>query len=169
MKTMKNAEKGFTLIEVMVSSLIVLTVAAVSMQLLLTPKDKVLELEMRSEVSRYLNNKLEALKEMPSFPTTGNASADETHYCSPSGSCNAAICGDVCNQYNSKCNGYADDGNLLADMIARNKAMCFVHVKMNIDCAGEDNDQATQVCIKAEWPKKGSGFYEEALTAFLVK
>ncbi len=174
MKKVKNSEKGFTLLEVMVSALIVLTMAAVSMQLLLAPKQKVLELEMRAEISRYLNNKIQEVKEMPSFPTSGTGAADITNYCSPAGSCNANICGsDFCNtQYAAKCAtnpAATDDNGRLAAIVSQIPSVCFVHVKMNIDCGAQDNDQATQVCLKAEWPKKGNMFHEEALTAYLVK
>ncbi len=166
----KNSEKGFTLLEVMVSALVVLTAAAISMQLLLAPKEKVVELEMRAEVSRYLNTRIQEVKDMSSFPTTG---IDEQHYCNPgtgTGSCNANICGNICNAYSSKCGSALTDDARLRDMISRIPSMCFVHVEMNFDC-GEpvDSSEATQVCIKAEWPKKGSEYYEEALTAFLVK
>lgn len=152
--------------EVVVSGCIFVAVAVATYQVLPYPKQRVLELEQRADIVRYMDKKLVDYKDAITLNAT------RITYCSDTGLCNRDVCGvEYCTNYS--CPSPGDPG--LNEIVSNHKTMCDIQVTVDASatCAPENNDStdAKQVCLIAKWPKKqrvGAKNYE-TLTAFVFK
>ena len=166
-----TGENGFSLIEVLMSTLILLAVFTATYQILPYPKQRVIELEQKAEVVRYLDQKITEYKNKTALEAVSKV------YCN--NACDVSVCGTaICSAYTTALCGssFIQDSQLDA-IIAQHKTMCFVRVSIDPNC---DIDatlpaNAKQVCAVAKWPKPQKTTtptitYEyEALTAFIYK
>ena len=171
-KKMK-CEKGFTLMEVLVSGVILAAVAIATYEVLPLPRQRMLELQWRLDVVDYLKKKVDEYKSA-SFLNPGR-----TEYCSTANLCDPNVCGHACDAYtcpspNPSLHSVHDSN--LDEIIRNHKTMCYVRVILDATnkCApGNDNSpDAKQICLFAESPKKQSGAggkNYETFTAFVFK
>ena len=162
------SENGFSLIEILVSCMILLAVFTATYQIMPYPKQRVVELEEKAELVHYLDQKLTAYK-------SGSSLASGTTYCNES--CVSGCDTSFCDDFNTECgatSGAVIDP-ILTNMVNRHKSMCFVKVEVDPTCDPNliNTADAKQVCAIAKWPKNKVGMehkYDyEALTTFVFK
>ncbi len=166
-KTLKS-ERGMTLLEVMASAAILLITASVMHQMLIIPKETIDELEQKADVVDLLKSEIQKVRDSSSFPD------QVTDSCSLPSACDVSACGAaVCSGMISSGRCQNPDPNptfaqVLTSVVTKHPKMCYLHVEIDPTC-GTASDRAIQVCARAEWPKKGNEFYEQAFTSFYAK
>lgn len=176
---LKNQKKsisrsGFTLLEVMASTLILLIVAAITAQLLASPQKKVRDLANRVEVVSYMGDLFDTLRDLsktPSLPTAPQVMCSDSaagvnrcaDHCDPS----------VCSNFATDCNGSSVNLNnaQLNDLVIRNPNLCYVKVLIDPTCGGSSvpGPKEAQICAYATWPGKEGGKYIEGSTAYFFR
>lgn len=143
----KKSLTGFTLLEVLAASVIILVVAAVTSQLLSYPKAKLITLEQKVMMIEHLDEELKNFSSTVPYPVAA------TIACSHPNSCNANICGSVCSDIfgaGNLCDGVLTNDNLTA-IVDAYPSMCYARAVVDPTCDPIGNENATQVCASAEW------------------
>lgn len=154
--------KGFSLIEVLAASFILLIVAGMVVQLSSYPKRKIIAYEKRMAVGDELNRYLTQFAETVPFSMVRQTS------CSNQNSCDATICtAAVCDGMfvGGVCDGAPVDP-LLDAIVQAYPTACYVSVLTDPTYDQDADSRATLVAVLAEW-RGEQGVQHEALTTYV--
>ena len=175
-KNKLSSKKGFSLLEILAASVILLVVAGIVSQLLQTPNKKIEDLEQRAVVMNYLDAKFTEITETNPYPTTVQ------RFCSDQSACNNSVCGTSGTNYctaafsaNGDCDGAVfPSPNKLSEILQAHPTMCYVQVTVDPTCdpnfSSPGITNAKQICARAKWLKGASGEVQnEFLTTFVYR
>ncbi|PIQ85504.1 MAG: hypothetical protein COV74_08415 [Candidatus Omnitrophica bacterium CG11_big_fil_rev_8_21_14_0_20_45_26] len=172
LKCFSNHKSGFSLIEVLAASVILLLVAGAVSQLSAYPKSKVIDLEKRLAVIGKLDDALAAFSQNPPFALGTQTS------CSASGACDATVCThdntNACEAFTQGgiCANAIENSDLTAIVQAYPTA-CYVAIILdptiddNVNSPDQPSFRNTQVGALAEWMSSQNQKTHEALTTYV--
>jgi hypothetical protein len=168
-----KSEKGFSLVEVLASSIVILTVAAFVPQLLQNTQKEINVISEQLAVTDYVNNRFAVIQE-----DTALFSLAAQKFCS---SCNtrpdcAAQCSGTGSAFDLQCQSQSAANAPELDSLINNFPVCFVTITFDPTCddatqdlAGEDKTRSTQMCTHATIYDSEGKTHENAQTAYFVR
>jgi len=161
-----NSEKGFSLLEILMSATILLIGTTITSQLVSQARHSIDDLETRAAMVDYLDAKFSALSEMVPFPTFIETGGIEK-LCNST--CDSTACGNICANFQTDCPQGSGDSALDA-IVTNHPNICYVQVKTDHNCSSSPKpDKEKQVCSVATLKKQGGGDLHEALTTHLFR
>ncbi len=168
--TQANSQKGFSLLEVLASSILILIAAGMLSQVIQNPKARLANLEHRASAMDYLDDLFTEVSKITPYPINSQVK------CSDPSICNPFLCGTICTApytAGGSCEGTALAPNLkLTQLVQQNPMMCQAQATLKWDCdenvTANFGGSAAHLCAAVTWGKEGARF-NEALTTFLYK
>jgi len=166
-----SSECGFTLLEILASTMVILIVAAATSRLLAHPKQEMAVIKDKMAVVDYLDREFQALHD-----GIGALPIEKYIKCSTNNP-SISLCGSVCGaSYTADCESgiptEIDSEDLVP--IIQNNQICYIKVLFdptvdNSDITITDPTKATQMAALAKVCRPDGGIDEHSLTAFFFR